>query len=98
MPVEEKLRVPLDTEKESVCWRFDCLHNTIGGQGAELLSQQLVVPAGIQGKPIVREDVGTPLGRRQVRQLDDRHLLEAETLGRYKAPVAGEDSRLGELF
>ena len=32
--VEEKLRVPLDAEKKAVGRRFDCLHDTIGGQGA----------------------------------------------------------------
>ena len=32
--VEEKLRVPLDAEKEAVGWRFDRLHDTIGGLGA----------------------------------------------------------------
>jgi hypothetical protein len=34
MPVEKKLRVPLDAEKKAVGRRFDCLHNTIAGQGA----------------------------------------------------------------
>ena len=34
MPVEEKFRVPLNTEKKSVCWRFNCLHDTVGGQSA----------------------------------------------------------------
>ena len=31
VPVEEKLRVPLDAEKEAVGRRFDGLHNTIRG-------------------------------------------------------------------
>jgi hypothetical protein len=34
MPVKEKLRVPLDAEKESVGRRFDRFHNAIGGQSA----------------------------------------------------------------
>src|SRR5512140_2389347 len=34
VPVEEKLWVPLDAEKKAVGRRFDCLHNTILGQGA----------------------------------------------------------------
>lgn len=33
VPVEEKFRVPLDTEKEAVGRRFDRLHNTIGSLG-----------------------------------------------------------------
>jgi hypothetical protein len=33
MPFEKKFRVPLDAEKKSVGRRFDCLHDTIGGQG-----------------------------------------------------------------
>jgi len=34
VPVEEKFRMPLDTEKEAVGRRLDRLHNTIGGQSA----------------------------------------------------------------
>ena len=34
VPVEEKFRVPLDAEKKAVGRRLDCLHDTIGGQGA----------------------------------------------------------------
>jgi hypothetical protein len=32
--VEQKLRVPLDAKEEAVGRRFDCLHDTIGRQGA----------------------------------------------------------------
>jgi hypothetical protein len=34
VPVEEKLRVPLDAEKEAMCRRFDRLYDTIGSQSA----------------------------------------------------------------
>jgi len=34
VPVKEKFRMPLDAKKEAVGRRFDCLHDTIRGQGA----------------------------------------------------------------
>jgi hypothetical protein len=34
MPVEKKFRVPLDAEKKAVGGGFNCLNDTIGGQGA----------------------------------------------------------------
>jgi hypothetical protein len=40
------------------------------------------IPAGVQGKLVVSNDVGAPLGLAHARELDDRYLGHAELSGR----------------
>ena len=62
------------------------------GEVADLQRQQLAVPAGLLGEPVVGEDVGPLLRLAEVRQLDHRHRGEAELAGRQHPAVAGDDA------
>ena len=62
-----------------------------GVERVQLGGEQLVIPARKLGQPVVGDAVGADLFRRQVRQPDDRHLLEAQMLRRQQPAVAGDD-------
>ena len=48
--------------------------------------------AGIQGEPIIRDDVSSPLRLGQRRQLDDWHRSQSQLACGQDAPVAGYDA------
>ena len=62
-----------------------------GVERLQLGRQQLVVPAGQLGQPVVGDAVGAHLLRRQVRQADHRHRIEPEMPRRQQPAVAGDD-------
>ena len=63
-------------------------------QLAELQGEQLAVPAGLLGEPVVGQDVGPLLRLGEVAELDHRHRGEAELPRRQHPAVAGDDAVL----
>ena len=64
-------------------------------QRLKLDGQDLCIPAGLLGEPIVGDDVGPLLCLAHVREADRRHLGHAEQLRCLDTAVAGDDeSRL----
>jgi len=61
----------------------------------ELLRQQLVVPAGNFGQPVVGDHEGACLGRGQVIEAQGRHLGNAELAAGEQSPVPGDHLELG---
>jgi hypothetical protein len=57
----------------------------------QLGCQQLVIPAGEFGEAVIRDTVRPRLLRRQVRQANDRHLVQPEVLRRQQPAVTGDD-------
>jgi hypothetical protein len=64
---------------------------TGGIERVQFGGEQLVMPAGQLGQTVVGDAAGTDLRCRQVRQPDDRHLLEPQMLRRLEPAVAGDD-------
>ena len=58
----------------------------------ELQGEQLAVPAGLLGEPVVGQDVGPLLRLAEVAELDHRHRGEAELACRQHPAVAGDDA------
>ena len=63
-------------------------------QGFELDRQNLSVPAGVLGEPIVGHHVGALLFLAHVREAYRRHLGQAEQLRCFDAAVAGDDETI----
>jgi hypothetical protein len=57
--------------------------------------QQFLVPAGIEGKLVVSDDVSAPLRRREMIKDDNRHRIEAELARRQQPAVARDHHALG---
>lgn len=62
-------------------------------QFLELLGKETIIPGGILGEPIVRDQEGAGLGLGQVLKTDGRHLSDAQKLASLKPPMAGDDLR-----
>ena len=60
----------------------------------QLLGEQLQIPARVQGDLVVGQDKSAPLGLRQARQDDDRHVGHLERQSSLKASVASNDAVL----
>ena len=60
-------------------------------QALQLDRQDLAVPAGLLGQPVVGKDVGPLLGLGEVRKPDGRNGGKPEQLGRLDPPVPGND-------
>ena len=61
-------------------------------QRPQLLGQQVLVPARIQGQTIVGDDVGALLRLGQVGEFDHRDGGHPQLAGRQEPPVAGDDA------
>ena len=61
------------------------------GQRLELDRQDLAIPAGQLGQPVVGDHIGPALGLREMAEFDRRNLVDTELPGRGDAPVAGHD-------
>jgi hypothetical protein len=62
------------------------------GQLAELELQEVEVPAGAEGDPVVGQAQGALLGLRKTGEHDGRHLRHAERLRGEEPAVAGDDA------
>ena len=60
-------------------------------QPLQLNRQQLPVPAGLLGEPVVGQDVGALIGVAQVRQPACGHCVDTKELGGFHAAVASDD-------
>ena len=63
-------------------------------QPGQLLRQQRVVPARLQGELVVRDQIGPLLRLAQVLEADHRHLGEPELAGREQPPMTSKDAAL----
>ena len=61
-------------------------------QRPQLIGQQVLVPAGVQGQAVVGDDVGPLLGLGQVGELDHRDRGHAQLAGRQESSVTGDDA------
>ena len=61
------------------------------GKRLELDRQDLAIPAGQLGQPVVGDHIGPALGLREMVEFDRRNLEHAKLLGRGDASVAGHD-------
>src|SRR5438445_200345 len=59
--------------------------------GLQFDREQLAVPAGVQGKLVVGDDIGPALSRIEVGQAKRRNALHPEMLGSFDAAVPGDD-------
>ena len=61
-------------------------------QALQLDREQLLVPAGVQGKLVVGQDVGAFFGRGEVREAQAGHRRHADRSGGKHPAVAGDDA------
>ena len=59
-----------------------------------LSSRRIEIPAGVERQLVVGERIGAALRRREVRQDDARHLVEAEQMRGEHPAVAGDNAVL----
>jgi hypothetical protein len=57
----------------------------------QLDRQQLAIPSGFLGQPVVRDDIGPLVGGGEVRKPQRRNGLNAQELCGFDAPVPGND-------
>ena len=60
-------------------------------QFGEFVGQHLLVPPGVHGQPVVRDDICPPLSLAEVVQHHHRNLRETQLAGSQEASVAGND-------
>jgi hypothetical protein len=66
----------------------------IGIEAGELAGEHLLVPAGVEGQLVVRDDQGAALGVGEVVEHDDGHRVHIQLPSRHEPPVAGDDRPL----
>lgn len=60
-------------------------------QSLQFDGQNIAVPSGLLGEPIISQDIGTLLNGRQMGHRQDRHFSEAKVLCGREAAMAGND-------